>query len=301
MEPLGAICILLVNDVSPMSGIAVRSILAHSNATIYVGYSRKSDLLDLPNDSRLVFINLNEISADFSNMPKIDPYSDYSTEEFYKIVKFKWVLFRQIFEITELAFLLYVDLDVLWFSDILDYTEKSFARFKSKDIIIQDASDKLFEPALCMGVFAMRRSHFTFSLIEDCAKLHEERLIENSRIGDDSIITEYFEMRSNSEKFLLFPQKTFPVGNMVSTFKNFSIFPGLQSPKPLLFHANYVVGIRKKVLLMFLIGKQLNEVEMFQFSRLKILFLSFELLLRRSKFFMSRLISNSNITIGGDK
>jgi hypothetical protein len=46
------------------------------------------------------------------------------------------------------------------------------------------------------------------------------------------------------------PQTTFPVGRMLKLYKKNSVMPGLSSPIPFIFHANYVVGLQNKRLLL---------------------------------------------------
>jgi hypothetical protein len=284
-----------------MSDIALRSILAHSNATIYIGHVHSADILDLPSDPRILYVNLDEFSESEVTAPSLDTYSDYSTNEFYKIVMHKWRLFDKVFEMSQASFLLYVDLDVIWFSDVYKYVTQSFSKFDAIDVLIQDATDEIFEPALCMGVLALRRTNFTYSLINKCAEMHREKMLQNSKIGDDTVITEFFEMGANREKFLLLPQKTFPVGNLASAFYRFGIFPGLQSPFPYIFHANYVVGVKRKVLLMFAVGRELNKLESFNLTRSKRMIYSTELILRGLKFRLTRFLRKSPRTNKGEK
>jgi hypothetical protein len=46
------------------------------------------------------------------------------------------------------------------------------------------------------------------------------------------------------------PQATFPVGSMVNLYSKKNLFPGLKGPSSYIFHANYVVGINNKILLL---------------------------------------------------
>lgn len=284
-----------------MSGIALRSILHNSKAKIYIGYINDADLADLPSDPRITFLNLATFANFDSSIDSSNSYSDYLTSEFYGIVALKWLLFKKIFELTQLNFFLYVDLDVIWCADAYDYIFQTFSKFPHIDVIIQDASDKLFEPALCMGVVALRKSEFTHSLIQECSKIHRHILMTDPKVGDDTVITSFFEYPNNREKFFLLPQKAFPVGNMANTYSRIGVFPGLKPPSPYIFHANYVVGIRKKVLLMFSVGRELNMLEHFEITLGKRLLYSSELTLRQMKFRAVRIFNSSKRAFKGAK
>jgi hypothetical protein len=46
------------------------------------------------------------------------------------------------------------------------------------------------------------------------------------------------------------PQTTFPVGVSLNLFRSKTAFPGLVPQDPFVFHANFVVGLANKVMLM---------------------------------------------------
>jgi hypothetical protein len=107
-----------------------------------------------------------------------------------------------------------------------------------------------------MGFVAFRNSMKAKEFILDCQTRHTKYSIEIGRIGDDDIVTQYYAEKNFPEFILELPQTTFPVGRMLKVFSKNSRFPGLPSPVPYIFHANYVVGLRNKIILMKIFMKE---------------------------------------------
>ena len=85
-------------------------------------------------------------------------------------------------------------------------------------------------------------------------------LISNPKIGDDDVITELNSIEDYSKFIRELPQSTFPVGNMLNLYSKRNLFPGLNSPEPYIFHANFVVGINEKLKLLQVLSKsRLNK------------------------------------------
>jgi hypothetical protein len=74
-------------------------------------------------------------------------------------------------------------------------------------------------------------------------------LEKNPRSGDDDVITEIYRMEHFPLEIQLLPQTTFPVGNLLNLFAKRAQFPGLHPFTPYIFHANFVVGLAKKLMI----------------------------------------------------
>jgi hypothetical protein len=135
-----------------------------------------------------------------------------------------------------------------------------------------------------MGVFALRRSDFSVKLLQRCSELHQKTLSFNPRFGDDDVITTVYADKDLKSSFLRLPQQSFPVGNLVNLFLPFSPLRGLRPSRPFVFHSNFVVGVRKKYLLLKLIyddrkfSKNIQLIQAYLYVFLEILIRKFRLL-----------------------
>lgn len=252
-----AICFLVVNKMNTLPEMAITSAYRRANSDVIVGYLDDSDLPILPKDVVIKPIRL-ENSIELAKSTTGNRYSDFSEDDFYKIVQLKWQLLEKSLNLGY-EYVIYSDTDVYWNIDPTKELLKVFTNRPEVSVQIQSFTDEPSQPKLCMGFVAFRNSPTTKSFLEECRMNHGRHSLENGRIGDDDIVTQYFI----NHKWPIFiqelPQTTFPVGRMLKLFATKSIFPGLPSPKPYIFHANYVVGLRNKIILMKLFMRKYSE------------------------------------------
>ena len=147
------------------------------------------------------------------------------------------------------------DLYVLWIQNPIPSIQKLLNE-NDYIIAIQDFTKDVASPNLCMGFVAIKNSPKSFDLLREASILHAHMLAENSKVGDDDVITEMYGMAKWRELFFLLPQATFPVGNLANLFSGRNLYPGLSFSKPFIFHANYVIGNRRKIEFMRLMAKR---------------------------------------------
>ncbi len=100
-----------------------------------------------------------------------------------------------------------------------------------------------------MGFVAFRVSSINRDFIQECSMRHEKESSVKKGVGDDDVVTWKFAEQGFPASILELPQSTFPVGRMLKLYQKKSIMPGLGSPDPYIFHANYVVGLTNKLIL----------------------------------------------------
>ena len=257
-EPV--IAILIVNKIEILPTVCIQSILEVTSNNIIIGYVDKADIGSLPEDPRIAYLDLKDEYNELVINANGNNYISFENPEFFKLVKLKWKLFEKIFLNFECSFLVYTDIDVIWVKNPIVELQGAFER--NLDIIayVQDYTTQLSVPRLCMGFFAIKNCPESHNLIINCKNLHTEMSRQNTRTGDDDVITAYYEKYGN--KFIgLLPQTSFPVGNLLKAFSKRNVFPGLRLDVPYIFHANFVVGNFKKILILDLfssfIGKRL--------------------------------------------
>lgn len=241
-----AVCLLVVNFMSDLPRIALESILHSSDSNIVVGYLNEKDINHLPKLDRIEYLLLD------SSRLKIEggsSYQDFDQDSFYSIVQLKWNLIDILLS-RPYDTLIYTDTDVCWVRNPTPTIENGFRSQPKTLAFVQSFTENIEEPRLCMGFAAFRVCQETISLIRICSDTHTEMARRLGRIGDDEVITEIFKLPEYQGRIKELPQSTFPLGNMINLYGRKQIFPGISSPKPYIFHANFVIGLRNKSLLL---------------------------------------------------
>lgn len=242
-----AVCFLLIGQLGELPKIALQSVMDRTNAPIFIGILDKKDSISLPKSHRIHYLELNRLSND-KRSGTSSQYQDFSTTDFYQIVQYKWQLLTKMLELN-FKFVVYSDTDVYWNLNPLPAIEKVFAERPSVEIQIQSFTDDPSNPKLCMGFVAFRVSSNNIDFIQECAQRHKLESTTKERVGDDDIVTLQFAEQGFPASILELPQTTFPVGRMLKLYRKDSIMPGIGSPNPYIFHANYVVGLTNKLIL----------------------------------------------------
>lgn len=255
-----ALCFLIVNQIENLPELAIKSALEKTNAPIFVGYLNIEDLREIPKDPRISYIDLNSSALELGLEVKSTKYVSFDNNFFFSLVQLKWKLFQQILESDQVDYLVYIDLDVVIVKDFLKEFDRVYTANTGVEVLVQHFTYSPAEPRLCMGIFAIRRGIFSENLISDCARSHFVGLTSNPRLGDDDVITDFYLQLENKSQFLPLPQQSFPVGNLINLFLPFGALPGLRPGLPYVFHANFVVGNRKKVLLLHILLYRMKMV-----------------------------------------
>ena len=250
------VCFLVINRMPILPSLAIQSVLRNSDAMICIGYTNINDLIDLPTDDRISLVQLDRESV--ASVDASTHYADFEKNTFYQIVQLKWNLLEKCLDSFSGRTIIYNDIDVIWMKDATIPVVESFEKDSKVHIIIQDYTSNPARPELCMGFVGIRNSQESLKIINLCKNQHGELLMSNPKVGDDNVISVIYSISNSKESFQLLPQSTFPVGNMINNFRPFSIFPGLAAYKPYLFHANFVVGIERKIILTKLALKLIN-------------------------------------------
>lgn len=271
-----AICFLLIGQIQELPKIAIQSALDRTSAPIYIGMLDELDCVDVPKSERIHFLQLNLMSGDETSKSSVH-YQDFSKDNFYQIVQYKWQLLLRLMNL-KYKYILYSDTDVYWNVNPLPAIEKVFESRPTTEIQIQSFTDDPSDPKLCMGFVAFKVSQSNINFIRECASRHTEAFLTNRRIGDDDIVTLMNIEKGYPLTILELPQSTFPVGRMLKLYKSSSIMPGMSSPIPYIFHANYVVGLTNKRILikLFMKNYSINDKRI-EFGKI----LSLHLILKR--------------------
>jgi len=245
----GAICLLIVNRIPDMPRISIASILDATDEPVHIGYVEKSDVEEFEKNPRVVLLDLSTEYKQLDLSLKNKNYTGWADNDFFKIVQLKWVLLNKVMGMGY-SFVIYTDLDVVWQLNAYQEVRDSFIHRNDISIQIQSFTRSLSDPRLCMGFVAFRNDNNAREFISQGAIRHNLELRTNPRIGDDDIASMLYVEKGHPSWMMELPQTTFPVGVTLNLFRGRPAFPGLVAQDPFIFHANFVVGLPNKVLLM---------------------------------------------------
>lgn len=255
-----AICLLVINNMSTLPKMAIESILENTkeDIEIFIGFVYDLDLKLLPKSNRLRYFRLSQDNEHTKgDSTEISNYIAFDQEVFFELVMLKWRLISGLLIDYELV--IYTDVDLLWFKDVSSNFRELFSSNPSLQIVIQDFSRDLQDPRLCMGLFAARRGDYSSVLIAECEALHDFQVRKlGNRFSDDDAISAIYKKRGFPKEIQKLPQVNFPVGNLLNLFLPFGIFRGLRPDSPAIYHANNVVGLKKKQALLLLMSCRLE-------------------------------------------
>lgn len=248
------IALLVINKSQFLAQLAIKTIRMQSQAPIYVGYKNEEDIEDLRIFDSVYFIDLsNNLDQISSGTEQNSQYLEYTNLAFFQLVQLKWQLFLTLCQLPNVNRVIYSDLDVAWLSNPIEYFSRILDSDPQVQFCIQDQTFRSPLRDLCMGIFVFRANKFSLRTFEELASTHASALVHNPTIGDDGIITNYYRTLEHKSTIYLLPQMSFPVGSMANAFTNVGGFSQLMLREPYIFHANYVVGERKKLLLLLII------------------------------------------------
>lgn len=248
-----------------MPKIALDSILKSTSETILIGYTNEADVVDLPTSPRINYVDLGVLQSIEGIEPSTE-YVDFSKQNFYKLVQYKWVLLKYAKK-QPFKTIIFSDFDVYWNKSPVSDLNETFSSFSEINIQIQTYTSKSSHEQLCMGFIALRNNSSIDNLIQHLSDLHARALLHNQFTGDDNIISEVYNSDVNfRSQCRLLPQSTFPTGNLINAYARKNLFPGLIPYEPYIFHANFVVGSKRKIQLLrtFVFKSQFGSPSIYQ-------------------------------------
>lgn len=244
-----SIVFLVINRIENLPTLAINSVLDNSDSPIFIGTVRDIDRENLPVNDRINYVDLSADALRLGIPITAGVYKSFEKNEFFSLVQLKWALFKKVSAVSNSEFIIYNDIDVFWLRPVLPELTNAFAISPKTQVMIQNFTWLPGQPQLCMGFVAFKIGDFFSNLIDRAARLHAQMLEKNPRSGDDDVITELYRSDHFPQEIQLLPQTTFPVGNLLNLFSKNDEFPGLRPFEPFIFHANFVVGLRKKLLI----------------------------------------------------
>ncbi len=174
-----------------------------------------------------------------------ETYSNYGTDYFsrftsIKLLALRWLMARGIRQVV------YTDVDIVWIRNPLGYLKRVAKRH---DFAAQNESTELLTPTLCAGFMSLKNTPRIKQLVSALVDLHEQAIAAGRNLHDQQIINEYIQQNPKLHRAVwLLPAAQFPNGLFASMFTTpdcLQTFP-LSILRPMIFHANWCVGLSAK-------------------------------------------------------
>lgn len=244
--------LLIGNETWNLQERSIRSIrFHHPDQDIIIYYSLSEDrdaILKALNDLRVEAVDIGHPGLLTPTSASI--YSNYNSLDFNIKTSFKWLAILGALS-TRLEDVIYIDADIVLLSPLPFDTLNNI--WKHYDILIQDEGNNMFPKHPCTGFMGLKCCESNISLLE---RLHKEQcaaIVSGTSMHDQEIFYSLISREISIYKSIYFlPQLLFPVGYMGPVYERFNIPPQnlrLQSD-PIIYHANWIVGIDGKAALM---------------------------------------------------
>jgi hypothetical protein len=252
------VCLLVINYIETLPNVAVGSVLENSDCLIIVGYRDDADIRDLNYQENVYFCRLDPLVSDHQSKSG-SLYQDFSTDQFFELVKLKWQLLQLLIR-SNFDHIIYTDLDVVWKTDLVAEMYQAHRLRPEVQIYIQSFTEEPSDPRLCMGFISFTSTPKVADFLASAESVHTTFSRKIKRFGDDDAITRVFKDQNFPSFVQELPQSTFPVGSLLNLYSRKQVYPGLYTPRPKLFHANYVIGLENKVVMLRLfLGKSASK------------------------------------------
>lgn len=188
-------------------------------------------------------------------------YSAYSTLEFNIKTSFKWLAILGAMS-TKHDDVIFVDADIAIISPLPFPTFEEI--WKYYDIFVQDEGNHIFPKHPCTGFIGFKYNEPNLAALQALHKEQCSAIVSGESHHDQTIFWQYISRDIDFYKKIYFmPQMLFPVGYMAPIYARSAekdlAFLGKQTD-PIIYHANWVVGIQAKANLMdAMLGGDKNE------------------------------------------
>jgi hypothetical protein len=175
----------------------------------------------------------------------IRDYHEFGTEAFHRFTTSKWPAIRFLLE-SGFRRVTYTDVDIAWMRDPMPLLRAALQTF---DIAIQTEGVASFPPVYCTGFMSFRNSDFTIELLEKLEKSYPEIAKNEPNAGDQSMFNAIIARSEGSIHHVYgLGEQQFANGLMADAL---DVYDGrLPKLNAMIFHANWVVGLENKRLLL---------------------------------------------------
>ena len=173
-------------------------------------------------------------------------YHNYGTGEFGKFTLSKWIAIKHLLN-QGVKQVIYTDVDIAWRQNPLPLLQQIGKHYS---LSIQTEGTANFPPHFCTGFMSFVNNDFSHRLLDSLTNLHSHFIQTNPEYHDQTVINHLIQ----SSPYLftnIFPLSELLFANGMSASLMSVSDPELSpiqsgQPNPMIFHANWTVGLQNK-------------------------------------------------------
>ena len=257
------VCLLVVNRIPRLPTAAVMSILHRSPARIVVGYVEPKDIENVPHHERVEFVDLSAHVAEVRRADISGEYREYGSEASSTSLALKWRLLEHCLTQNNPEVVIYCDVDIVWLEDVAHDITAAFRTTPATHLLLQSQQVNAAVQLPCTGFMALRGSDRALAIVRECSRRNDQALLvaaPGEFVNDEDIMARYLVDAAPGEIQNL-PQTAYPVGSLASLYRRDPLVPDLEPQRPLLFHANFVIGVDAKIKLLRRVLQELDRLD----------------------------------------
>jgi FkbM family methyltransferase len=186
-----------------------------------------------------------------------DKYYDYATADFGKFTISKWFVIKHLLN-QGVRQVIYTDVDIVWRADPLPLLQQISSTY---ELAIQTEGNNFFPPAFCTGFMSFINTDFSHHLLESLISLHSHFLETDPECHDQIAFNILISNNPQLGKNIFgLSEMLFANGKLaqlMSTSNNELIQIQIKRADPMIFHANWTMGLANKKNMLKLTGNWL--------------------------------------------
>jgi predicted O-linked N-acetylglucosamine transferase (SPINDLY family) len=185
-----------------------------------------------------------------SNIQENSVYHNYGTSNFGRFTIYKWIAIKSVLN-QGISHAIYTDVDVAWRQNPIKKLQEINDVY---DLAIQTEGNFCFPPHFCTGFMSIANTEFSHELLNTLIEVHKDITQVNPAVDDqvdDQIVFNGFIHAHTHLLKNIFPLSEVLFANGLSAKLMSTLDEQLQQiqtgqPNPLIFHANWTVGLENK-------------------------------------------------------
>ena len=213
---------------------------------IFTPASNIEELLELRSQYGIGNITAIENIAEDIDLQNNNDYHNYGTNEFGGFTLSKWIAIKHLLN-QGVKQVIYTDVDIAWRQNPLPLLQQIGKHYS---LSIQTEGDNCFPPHFCTGFMSFTNTDFSHRLLNALINLHSQFIKTNPEYHDQIVINHLIQ----SNPYLI--NQIFPLSEMLFANGRSAKLMTTQDqeleqiqtgqPNPMIFHANWTLGLENK-------------------------------------------------------
>ena len=222
-----------------------------SNVEIFTPQSSITKLKDLDAINFTGQITaIEDITKNQEHLNESSEYHDYGSDRFGKFTLYKWKAIKHTLS-QGVAKVIYTDVDIAWRQSPIEILDQIGQMY---DLAIQTEGNSGFPPHCCTGFMSFVNTEISHQILDSLIKLHSSVAQTNPEFHDQIIFNNLIYANPDLIKKIFFLSETRFACGLSAKLMSASdeMIESIQTgqPAPIIFHANWTVGLLNKKLML---------------------------------------------------